>query len=688
MATESKRLNTRILLKYDSYENWTTNNPSLLKGEMAIAVIDVSDNTQTHSGQAVPQLLVKVGNGLEGEAGKYNSLPFVSGLAADVHSWAKAANKPTYGINEISGAKEYQIVKAKKTVDGAEVDDEFKYILQARKAQSSDAWTDVSTIDMAKIETRIAAIEGRVTTAEGKITTLEGTVGDSTKGLVKDVADLKAAVGENGSVADAITEAINTLDTPEGGVSQAAGADGLALNIKQENGIITEISGSIAAETYDAYGSAKAAVEALDATVSQTAGTDGLAIEITQVDGKLTGVTASIAAETYDAYGAASAAVNALDMATAVEGTQEGTVVKFIDKVNQTNGLVEAELGELVFNSAYNAETNKAATMADVTGAVADLNGAMHFEGFTTTDPDTGITIEGKPDYVAAAGDVVIYNTVEYVYDGSKWQKLGEEGALGAAIAALDSEVSIEDEAGTNPLNITVTQENGVLTSVTGSIDDVFDAKGTAADLIEELDSEVNIVDSDDSNPLNITITQENGVLTGVTGSIDDVFDAKGAAENALKTLNLNEVSGTQTGTDIKFINKVSQSNGVVAAEVGTLTFNTAISAENKAATMADIKNAEDAVDNKYAQRITDAEAAITKLNGADTLEGSVAYTVKTTIEGLDKADTAVEGQFVTSVSEENGVITVARGAVNVKDLEQTVDTYVVFDCGSSSVNI
>ena len=54
MAIENKRLNTRILLKYDTYENWSTNNPNLLKGELAIAVIDVSDNTQTHSGQVVP----------------------------------------------------------------------------------------------------------------------------------------------------------------------------------------------------------------------------------------------------------------------------------------------------------------------------------------------------------------------------------------------------------------------------------------------------------------------------------------------------------------------------------------------------------------------------------------------------------------------------------------------------------
>ena len=40
MTTESNRLNTRILLKYDTYANWTANNPVLLAGEVAIATIE------------------------------------------------------------------------------------------------------------------------------------------------------------------------------------------------------------------------------------------------------------------------------------------------------------------------------------------------------------------------------------------------------------------------------------------------------------------------------------------------------------------------------------------------------------------------------------------------------------------------------------------------------------------------
>lgn len=667
MAIENKRLNTRILLKYDSYENWTKNNPSLLKGEMAIAVIDVSDNTQTHSGQTVPQLLVKVGNGLEGEAGKYNALPFVSGLAADVHSWAKAANKPTYGINEISGAKEYQVVKAKKTVDGVDVDDEFKYILQARKAQSSDAWTDVSTIDMAKIEARIAAIEGRMTTAEGKITTLEGTVGDSTKGLVKDVADLKALMGDDGegSVADKINDAINGLDSTK---TQTAGADGLALEVVQENGVITSISGSIAAETYDAYGSAKAAVEALDATVSQTAGTDGLAIEITQVDGKLTGVTASIAAETYDAYGAADAAVKALD-AAAVEGTQEGTTIKFIDKVSQTDGIVSAELGELVFNSAYNAETNKAATMSDITDTMANLNGAMRFKGVKESIPTDNTGYIG--------GDVIIVGIKEYVFDGSNWIELGDEGALAAAIAGLKN----NSTHGADETITAMTQSNGVVTLTSSKI---AIAESQVAGLTDKLAAMQKEIDDEETRAANA----ESGLQAAID-KIEGTDEGKSMREvaEAVSTAGLEGLTNAniQTLGQDETALVVSQNNGAVAvtkqkiqiaeSQVTGLTDALALKA-----TEADLTLAEN--------RIKANEDAIAKLNDADTVVGSVANSIKTAIEGLDKADTAVAGQFVTAVSEDNGVITVSRGAVNVKDLEQTADTYVVFDCGSSSINI
>ena len=63
-----------------------------------------------------------------------------------------------------------------------------------------------------------------------------------------------------------------------------------------------------ASTAYEAAGAVATAVAALDATPSQSAGADGLALSLTEVDGVVTAISGSIAANTYDAYGAASTA--------------------------------------------------------------------------------------------------------------------------------------------------------------------------------------------------------------------------------------------------------------------------------------------------------------------------------------------------------------------------------------------
>lgn len=58
-----------------------------------------------------------------------------------------------------------------------------------------------------------------------------------------------------GSVAKAVSDAVAALDST---VTQAAGADGVSAEVVQEDGKLKSVSVAIAAETYDAYGAAKA----------------------------------------------------------------------------------------------------------------------------------------------------------------------------------------------------------------------------------------------------------------------------------------------------------------------------------------------------------------------------------------------------------------------------------------------
>lgn len=79
-----KKFNVRLQLKYDTLENWVTNNPVLKAGETALATIKTG-NTETTNSVAPPQILTKVGDGQTA----FNDLPYTTALAADVYTWAK-----------------------------------------------------------------------------------------------------------------------------------------------------------------------------------------------------------------------------------------------------------------------------------------------------------------------------------------------------------------------------------------------------------------------------------------------------------------------------------------------------------------------------------------------------------------------------------------------------------------------
>ncbi len=97
MATQT--FNARIPLKIDSFDNWKTNNPVLLKGEIGIVDVPVAQGSVSQ----VPAILMKVGDGTK----NFMDLGWTSALAADVFPWAKAETKPTYSAGEITGLSDY-----------------------------------------------------------------------------------------------------------------------------------------------------------------------------------------------------------------------------------------------------------------------------------------------------------------------------------------------------------------------------------------------------------------------------------------------------------------------------------------------------------------------------------------------------------------------------------------------------
>ena len=93
---------------------------------------------------------------------------------------------------------------------------------------------------------------------DGEIERAEGTA-DSALALAQSnqtaIGVLNGDVSTAGSVAKTVNDAINALDST---VTQAAGADGVSAEVVQEDGKLKSVSVAIAANTYDAYGAAKA----------------------------------------------------------------------------------------------------------------------------------------------------------------------------------------------------------------------------------------------------------------------------------------------------------------------------------------------------------------------------------------------------------------------------------------------
>lgn len=139
-----KIFNTRIQLKYDTYANWQDKNPVLKSGEVGICVIPADTGAVT----AEPAILMKVGDG----AKTWKQLSFVTGLAGDVYSWAKASSKPTYTAQEISGLSDYISGEIQDTNTQYKIEADKtngrKFYLYSKEKGGDFGTTPVSTIEI------------------------------------------------------------------------------------------------------------------------------------------------------------------------------------------------------------------------------------------------------------------------------------------------------------------------------------------------------------------------------------------------------------------------------------------------------------------------------------------------------------------------------------------------------------
>jgi len=90
---EEHQIEARILLRYDTYSHWMNSTIILLKGEAAICSFPYKNtiiNSNSTPENTPPAIGIKIGDGEH----YFYELPWVQGVAADVYSWAKTADKP------------------------------------------------------------------------------------------------------------------------------------------------------------------------------------------------------------------------------------------------------------------------------------------------------------------------------------------------------------------------------------------------------------------------------------------------------------------------------------------------------------------------------------------------------------------------------------------------------------------
>lgn len=244
--------------------------------------------------------------------------------------------------------------------------------------------------------------------------------------------------------------------------------------------------------------------------------------------------------------------------------TRRALIADDIPEIAQSKvtGLTDALAGKqdtVVFNTAYNAKTNKAATMTDVTNAVAGLSGAMHYVGESSTDPSTGATVSGVDEF--KKGDVVTYSAKEYVYDGSSWRELGDEASFAVKGSIKDSDIAADAA-------ISQSKISGLSAALAG--------KATPADITSAI-GELDVSDEAVGGQLVSAVVETDGKIAVSRRALvaDDIpaleiekinglQDALGGVDTKISNA-VNALDHTDSAVSTQFVTAVSQTDGVIS---------------------------------------------------------------------------------------------------------------------------
>ncbi len=389
-------IKTRISLRHDTYSAWTTNNPALLKGEIAICTIPGGTEKVTNSDGSesmvttAPTVLFKVG---EDGSKTFSQLPWMSAKAADVYDWAKKSQS------------------------------DFVTWLDTEAKFATDA--ELATVKLA-LEAKDTALEGRIATLEGKFsgdTSVEGQIDSLDKRLDviegNDAGSVAKAEADAKAYADQKDADVKTYAEGKASAAQTA-AEATAKNYTDAQ--ISAVNGAISGEETARKNADKSITDQIGTGFSTS---KTIASEIARVEGVATGASSA-------------AADNATAIAT--------------EKTNRENADTALDAKISALETAYKlADTALDSRITPIETWQNTVKNVMDFVGTSTTDPKgtSGATVDNVSSF--NKGDVVLHEGKEYVnLDGKNttdsWEEFGVGTATDAAVAGLQGRMNTAED--------------------------------------------------------------------------------------------------------------------------------------------------------------------------------------------------------------------------------------------------
>lgn len=574
---------------------------------------------------------------ISNEAGTLVKLAQTTASGDLAHDVAELQTKVASLIEKVGAAKEgetaatglYALIEAaQKQAD--------KGVADAKTADDKAvaAQTDVDALEEVVGADDTTGLRKRIKANEDAITTLNGTGEGSVDKAVKDAIDEFATKATDNGTIDTFKELVDWVASHPDIVNDLTGdinklkaiLKGFGTAEGQSPEVKAYIDSAIAALKIGDY--AKAAdltalatrVETLEKLPAYGITAEDIAkwnakqdagdyVEQSAYDTKMTALekadsdnATAIAAvkKTADAAVVANTAITA-GTATKVTYDKKGLVTKGenlavsdiptlgISKIDGLQDALDGKQGNLTFEGTYNAGTNKVATESTVNTAVDNLRHTLGGEdGKTDVDTKDSQTIHGAKLYAEDKANAALASAKTYA-DGL----VGDTSAIGKKVAALEGKVDVDSVSGA----IATAKTEAIATAGTNA-----DTKVAAA---------------------------KTAILgEGHTGTVKEAYDL--AASKA--TMKEVEAKGYAVKTEVDTAVAEAKKAGTDAqASVNTLSDKVGtVPAEKTIVQMiADAQAAATYNDSAVKASIKANTDAIATLNGVDTVEGSVAKTVK-----------------------------------------------------------